>query len=192
MEAVAIAAPTRLTQYSQGSGCGCKIEPELLAQIVAGVTRQCRPDDLLVGIEHSDDAAVFRLSDQQALVFTTDFFTPIVDDPYLYGKIAAANALSDIYAMGGEPLLANAIVGFPAGQIEVGVVQQIMRGGTDVCTEAGIPLAGGHTINNPQPIFGLSAVGMIHPDRLKTNATARKGDLLLLTKPLGLGILTTG
>ncbi len=181
----------RLTEYSHGAGCGCKIDPATLHQILAGISNRCNGSDLLVGLEHSDDAAVYRLDDHQALVFTTDFFAPIVDDPYLYGRIAAANALSDVYAMGGDALLANAIVGFPVGKLSLETVQEMMRGGADTCEDAGIPLAGGHTIDNPQPIFGLSAIGMVLIDLVKTNAAAQVGDLLLLTKPLGIGIMTT-
>ncbi len=180
--------PIRLTQYSHGAGCGCKIEPATLHEILCQLSQTPRVDHLLVGLDHADDAAVFQISEHQALVFTTDFFTPIVDDPYLYGKIAAANALSDIYAMGGDPLLANAIVGFPVGKLSVDTVQNIMRGGADVCQQAGIPLAGGHTIDNPQPIFGLAALGTVRPDLLKTNATAKVGDVLILTKPLGIAV----
>jgi selenide,water dikinase len=184
-------ATTRLTEYSQAGGCGCKIEPSTLHQILANVPKRCDNESLLVGIENSDDAAVFKISPSQALVFTNDFQSPIVDDPYHFGWIAAANALSDVYAMGGAPLLANAIVGYPAGKLDVPVVQEIMRGGVEACKEAGIPLAGGHTINNPQPIYGLAVVGMVHPERVKTNAGARVGDVLLITKPLGIGIMAT-
>src|SRR4030065_559752 len=160
MESLAV----RLTQFSQGGGCGCKVEPETLHALLPKVPRKHANDSLLVGIENSDDAAVYRINEQQALVFTNDFFAPIVDDPYIYGRVAAANALSDGYARGGDPWLANAILGYPVGKITVETVQEIMRGGTDVCHEAGIPLAGGPTIDTPQPIYGLAGVGTVHPD----------------------------
>jgi selenide, water dikinase len=188
---VSVPSRTRLTEFSQGGGCGCKIEPATLRQILSNVPKRCDNEALLVGLENSDDAAVYRISPSQALVFTNDFQSPIVDDPYQFGWIAAANALSDVYAMGGAPLLANAIVGYPSGKIDVPVVQEIMRGGVEACKAAGIPLAGGHTINNPQPLYGLAVVGMLHPDCVKTNAGARAGDVLLITKPLGIGIMST-
>lgn len=181
----------RLTDLSHGGGCGCKIDPASLHEILAKVPKHALHEDLLVGIEHSDDAAVYRINSEQALVFTNDFFTATVDEPYTYGRIAAANALSDVYAMGGQPLLANAIVGFPVNQLPMTTMQDIMRGGVDVCKEANIPLAGGHSIDNPQPIFGLAVVGTIHPDKIKTNAAAKVGDVLLLTKPLGIGIMAS-
>ncbi len=181
----------RLTDLSHGGGCGCKIDPASLHEILANVPKHATTADLLVGIEHSDDAAVYRISDEQALVFTNDFFTATVDDGYIYGRIAAANALSDVYAMGGKPLMANAIVGFPVNVLPMNTMQEIMRGGVDVCKEAGIPLCGGHSIDNPQPIFGLAAVGTIHPKNIKTNSNAKVGDILLLTKPLGVGIMAS-
>ncbi len=181
----------RLTSLSRGGGCGCKIEPAALHAILAKVPKQFSNPSLLVGIENSDDAAVFQINEQQALVFTNDFFTATVDDPYTYGRIAAANSLSDIYAMGGDPILANAIVGFPVDKLSVESMQEIMRGGVDVCSEANVPLAGGHSIDNPQPIFGLAAVGIVRPDLVKTNAGSEVGDVLLLTKPLGIGIMAT-
>jgi selenide,water dikinase len=187
MEALAV----RLTQFSQGGGCGCKVEPETLHALLSNVPKKHSNKSLLVGIENSDDAAVYQINEHQALVFTNDFFAPIVDDPYIYGRVAAANALSDVYAMGGDPLVANAILGYPVGKLSVDTVQEIMRGGTDVCQEAGIPLAGGHTIDNPQPIYGLAAVGMVHPDMIKTNAASRVGDVLIITRPIGIGIMTT-
>ncbi len=182
---------TRLTEFSQGGGCGCKIDPSTLHQILSKIPKVCDDQALLVGIENSDDAAVFRINDTHALVVTNDFQSPIVDDPYQFGWIAAANALSDVYAMGGTPTLATAIVGYPSGKIEIPVVQEIMRGGAEACKAAGIPLAGGHTINNPQPIFGLAVVGLVHPNLIKMNSGARAGDVLLLTKPLGIGIMST-
>lgn len=181
----------RLTEISHGGGCGCKIDPASLNQILAKVPRSLQLKELLVGIENSDDAAVYQINEEQALVFTNDFFTATVDDPYTYGRIAAANALSDIYAMGGEPMLANAIVGFPVNVLSMEAMQNIMHGGVDVCKEAGIPLAGGHSIDNPQPVFGLAAIGMIHPGKVKTNSAARVGDVVLMTKPLGIGIMSS-
>ncbi|MDH5649256.1 MAG: selenide, water dikinase SelD [Gammaproteobacteria bacterium] len=181
----------RLTSLSRGGGCGCKIEPAALHDILAKVPKQSTDPRLLVGIENSDDAAIYQINEQQALVFTNDFFTATVDDPYIYGRIAAANSLSDIYAMGGDPILANAIVGFPVDKLSVDTMQEIMRGGVDVCADANVPLAGGHSIDNPQPIFGLAAVGIIRPDLVKTNSGTKAGDVLLLTKPLGIGILAS-
>ena len=186
-----VAKPVRLTELSHGGGCGCKIDPASLHEILAKVPKTHITPDLIVGIEHSDDAAVFRISDDTALVFTNDFFTATVDDPYIYGRIAAANALSDIYAMGGTPIMANAIVGFPVNTLDMECMQEIMHGGVDVCRDANIPLSGGHSIDNPQPIFGLAAVGKVHPTRVKTNSGARVGDILLLTKPLGIGVMAS-
>lgn len=181
----------RLTDFSKGGGCGCKIEPATLHQVLSKVPKRCDNQALLVGIENSDDAAVIKINESQALVFTTDFQSPIVDDPFRFGWIASANALSDVYAMGATPMLATAIVGFPVGEVEIDDVQEIMRGGVEACKAAAIPLAGGHTINNPQPIFGLAAAGVIHPNLVKTNSGARIGDVLLLTKPLGIGVMST-
>ena len=189
------AAPTastltpRLTSLSHGGGCGCKIAPGVLTQILqssgaAGVM----PPELLVGIETADDAAVYQLNDSQALVATTDFFMPIVDDPYEFGRIAATNALSDVYAMGGRPIMALALVAMPVNQLPVDVIAAIIRGGQDVCRAAGIPIAGGHTIDSVEPIYGLVAMGLVHPDRVRRNAGARAGDLLVLAKPLGVGV----
>jgi selenide, water dikinase len=181
----------RLTSFSHAGGCGCKIDPTALHQILEKVPKQWSQSDLLVGIENNDDAAVMRINEHESLVFSCDFSTPIVDDPYLYGRIAAANALSDIYAMGANPIIANAIVGFPVNKLPMDAMQEIMRGAVEICQDAGIPLAGGHSIDNPQPIFGLSVIGMAHTHLVKTNAGARVGDLLLLTKPLGIGILAS-
>ena len=179
----------RLTQLSHGGGCGCKIAPALLADVLRALPRmQCFPD-LLVGTETSDDAAVYRLNDEQALVATTDFFMPIVDDPFDFGRIAATNAISDIYAMGGRPILALAIVGMPINALPMEAIQQILAGGASVCAQAGIPLAGGHSIDAPEPIYGLVALGLVHPDQVKRNSQARDGDVLILGKPLGIGIL---
>ena len=179
----------RLTSLSHGGGCGCKIAPGVLSDILrssgaAGFV----PPQLLVGIETSDDAAVYRLNDDQALVATTDFFMPIVDDPYEFGRIAATNALSDVYAMGGTPIMALALVAMPVNQLPLEVIGAIVRGGQDVCRAAGIPIAGGHTIDSVEPIYGLVAMGLVHPDRVRRNAGARAGDLLVLAKPLGVGV----
>ena len=179
----------RLTSLSHGGGCGCKIAPGVLSDILrssgaAGFV----PPQLLVGIETSDDAAVYRLNDEQALVATTDFFMPIVDDPYEFGRIAATNALSDVYAMGGTPIMALALVAMPVNQLPLEVIGAIVRGGQDVCRAAGIPIAGGHTIDSVEPIYGLVAMGLVHPDRLRRNADARPGDVLVLGKPLGVGV----
>ena len=179
----------RLTQLSHGGGCGCKIAPAVLADMLKALPQtQCFPD-LLVGTETADDAAVYRLNDTQALVATTDFFMPIVDDPFDFGRIAATNAISDIYAMGGKPILALAIVGMPINTLPMEAIQQILAGGASICARAGIPLAGGHSIDAPEPIYGLVALGLVHPDKVKRNSQARDGDVLILGKPLGIGIL---
>ncbi len=179
----------RLTQLSHGGGCGCKIAPAMLADMLKTMPQAALFPDLLVGTETADDAAVYRINDEQALVATTDFFMPIVDDPFDFGRIAATNAISDIYAMGGKPILALAIVGMPINALPVTAIQKILEGGASVCTAAGIPLAGGHSIDAPEPIYGLVALGLVHPDRLKRNSSARAGDVLILGKPLGVGIL---
>jgi len=187
-----IAEPQRrLTSFAKGGGCGCKMDPEELGRLLAKFPKDQFSPELLVGIENSDDAAVYRISDSDALVFSNDFHTPTVDDPYVFGRAAAANALSDIYAMGGRPIMANAIVGFPVDEVSTEVLQETMRGGTDVCKEVEIPLSGGHSIVNPQPIFGLAAIGRIHPGRIKTNGGAKAGDEIILTKPLGVGVLAS-
>ena len=180
----------RLTQFSHGGGCGCKIAPAVLTEILASSPVRGLPKELLVGSETSDDAAVYRLNDKQALVATTDFFTPIVDDPYDFGRIAATNAISDIYAMGGRPIFALALVGMPLEKLPVSVIQKILEGGESVCAEAGIPIAGGHSIDTLEPIYGLVALGLVHPDRVKRNSSAQAGDSLILGKPLGVGILS--
>src|SRR5512134_1805964 len=180
----------RLTQYSHGGGCGCKIAPAVLADLLAASPMRKLPAELLVGTETADDAAVYRLNDRQALVATTDFFTPIVDDPLDFGRIAATNALSDIYAMGGRPIFALAVVGMPLDKLPVAVIRRILEGGESVCAEAGIPVAGGHSIDTVEPIYGLVGLGLVHPDRVKRNSSARAGDLLVLGKPLGIGILS--
>jgi len=180
----------RLTEFSHGGGCGCKIAPAVLSEILSSAPIRGLPKDLLVGTETADDAAVYRLNDTQALVATTDFFTPIVDDPYDFGRIAATNALSDIYAMGGKPIMALAIVGMPLEKLPVSVIQKILAGGESVCAAVGIPIAGGHSIDTLEPIYGLVALGLVHPAKVKKNSTARAGDVLVLGKPLGVGILS--
>ena len=178
----------RLTSLSHGGGCGCKIAPGLLSEILKGTARMPMPPELLVGIETSDDAAVYKLNDTQALVATTDFFMPIVDDPFDFGRIAATNAISDVYAMGGRPIFALALVGMPINVLPVETIRRILEGGERVCQAAGIPIAGGHTIDSVEPIYGLVVMGLVHPDRVKRNSDARAGDRLVLGKPLGVGI----
>jgi selenide, water dikinase len=181
---------TRLTSLSHGGGCGCKISPGILAELLKGAAPGANFDDLLVGRETSDDAAVYRLNDAQAIVSTTDFFMPIVDDPFDFGRIAATNALSDIYAMGGRPLLALAIVGMPINTLSHDSIRDILRGGEAVCAHAGIPIAGGHSIDSVEPIYGLAVTGVVDPKKVKRNSQARDGDLLILSKPLGIGIFS--
>jgi selenide, water dikinase len=180
---------TRLTALAHGGGCGCKLSPAVLRELLSGMPAMQSFPDLLVGIETGDDAAVYRISDDLAVVATTDFFMPIVDDPYDFGRIAAANALSDVYAMGGRPIMALAILGMPLGKIEPATVSAILAGGASICAKAGIPVAGGHSIDAPEPIYGLVAIGLVDPRRVLTNAGAKAGDRLLLTKPLGVGII---
>ena len=180
----------RLTEFAHGGGCGCKIAPGMLSQLLEDSTAGAMFPELLVGYEHADDAAVYRLNDSQALVATTDFFTPVVDDPFDFGRIAAANAISDIYAMGASPVMALAVVGMPVDKLPVEVFRQILSGGEAVCREAGIPIAGGHSIDSPEPIYGLVALGLVHPDKLKRNTEAHAGDDVVLGKPLGVGILS--
>ncbi len=180
----------KLTQFSHGGGCGCKIAPAVLHEILARTPPMEGFADLLVGTESSDDAAVYRLNDEQAVIATTDFFMPIVDDAYDFGRIAATNALSDIYAMGGKPLFALALVGMPIAKLPVATIQQILAGGEAVCRAAGIPIAGGHSIDAPEPIYGLAAIGLVHPARVKRNDRARAGDALILGKPIGVGVLS--
>jgi selenide,water dikinase len=181
----------RLTSFAHGGGCGCKVEPTELKRILMNVPKLGPHPNLLVGLENGDDAAVFQINGDQALVFTNDFQTPLVDDPYIYGCAAASNALSDVYAMGGTPIMATAIAGFPIHDVKTEALQEIMRGAIDICARAGVPLAGGHTIENPQPIFGLAVAGTIHPKRIKTNSGSRPGDKVIITKPLGIGILAS-
>ncbi|MBA3034447.1 MAG: selenide, water dikinase SelD [Gammaproteobacteria bacterium] len=180
----------RLTEFSHGGGCGCKIAPAVLSRLLAESPLRTLPADLLVGVETADDAAVYRFNDTQAVVATTDFFTPIVDDPFDFGRIAATNALSDVYAMGGTPIFALAIVGMPLDKLPEEVIRQILAGGESVCAAAGIPIAGGHSIDVLEPIYGLVGIGIVHPAHLKKNAGAKDGDVLILGKPLGIGILS--
>ncbi|GLT23654.1 selenide, water dikinase [Zoogloea oryzae] len=182
-------APLRLTELSHGGGCGCKIAPAVLSEMLAHMPAAQPFANLMVGTETADDAAVWRLNDEQALIATTDFFMPIVDDPFDFGRIAATNALSDVYAMGGTPIMALAIVGMPVNKLPLEAIGRILEGGASVCAQAGIPVAGGHSIDSPEPIYGLVALGIAHPDIIKRNADAKEGDVLILGKPLGVGIL---
>jgi len=183
-------AEPRLTSLSHGGGCGCKIAPGVLSEILKGTSTMPVPPQLLVGIETADDAAVYQLNDEQALIATTDFFMPIVDDPYDFGRIAATNAISDVYAMGGTPILALALVGMPINVLSTATIGRILEGGNAVCRAAGIPIAGGHTIDSVEAIYGLVALGLVHPKRVKRNADAKVGDRLILGKPLGVGVLS--
>jgi selenide,water dikinase len=183
--------PIRLTQYSHGAGCGCKISPKVLDIIVAGSGLQNLDPKLWVGNASRDDAAVYAIDEARGVVSTTDFFMPIVDDPFDFGRIAATNAISDIYAMGGTPLMAIAILGWPVNVLPPEVAREVVRGGRSVCEAAGIPLAGGHSIDAPEPIFGLAVTGLVEKRHMKRNDTAQVGCRLYLTKPLGVGILTT-
>ena len=180
----------KLTSFSHGGGCGCKIAPGVLSEILRNSSGFPVPAALMVGIETSDDAAVYRLNDTQALIATTDFFMPIVDDPFDFGRIAATNAISDVYAMGGTPIMALALVAMPIAQLPLDVIGQVIRGGESVCAAAGIPIAGGHTIDSVEPIYGLVVLGLVHPDRVKRNSDARDGDVLILGKPIGVGVLS--
>jgi len=181
----------KLTQYSHGAGCGCKIAPKILDEILTSNFATPDNDKLIVGNHSKDDAAVYDLGDGTALISTTDFFMPIVDDPYEFGRIASANAISDVYAMGGKPILAIAILGWPINILPPSVAQKVIEGSRSICMEAGIPLAGGHSIDSPEPIFGLAVNGLVPVKNIKQNNLAKEGDLLFLTKPLGVGILTT-
>ncbi|MDT3529862.1 selenide, water dikinase SelD [Stenotrophomonas pavanii] len=184
-------APQRLTSLAHGGGCGCKIAPGVLTELLRGVPALPAPPELLVGRETSDDAAVYRLDDRQAIVATTDFFMPIVDDPFDFGRIAATNALSDLYAMGARPLFALAIVGMPINTLPQDTIRAILQGGERACADAGIMVAGGHSIDSVEPIYGLAAIGVLDPQRLKRNADARAGDVLVLGKPLGVGVYSS-
>ena len=180
----------RLTSLAHGGGCGCKIAPSVLHDILRRTPAAAAFPDLLVGTETGDDAAVWRLNAGQALVATTDFFMPVVDDPFDFGRIAATNALSDVYAMGGTPIFALALVGMPVDVLPVETIARVLEGGASVCAAAGVPVAGGHSIDSVEPIYGLVALGLVHPDRVLTNRGAREGDVLILTKPLGVGVLS--
>ncbi len=180
----------RLTSLAHGGGCGCKIAPGVLRDILSNMKGFALPPQLLVGIDTSDDAAVYLLNDQQALIATTDFFMPVVDDPFDFGRIAATNAISDVYAMGGTPIFALALVGMPINVLSTDTIGQILAGGQSVCQAAGIPIAGGHSIDSVEPIYGLVVLGLAHPSRIKRNASAQAGDVLVLGKPLGVGVLS--
>ena len=180
----------RLTSLAHGGGCGCKIAPGVLSDILKASPFRNLPAALLAGSENNEDAAVYQLNAHQAIIATTDFFTPIVDDPFDFGRIAATNAISDIYAMGGQPIFALALLGMPINVLPIDVIQKITAGGESVCAEAGIPIAGGHSIDTVEPIYGLVVLGIVHPDKLKRNSGARVGDCLILGKPLGVGVLS--
>ena len=181
---------TRLTALAHGGGCGCKLSPAVLRELLSHMPAIQGFPDLLVGIETGDDAAVYRINSEQAVVATTDFFMPIVDDPFDFGRIAAANALSDVYAMGGQPIMALAIMGMPLGKIAPETVRAILAGGAAICASAGIPIAGGHSIDSPEPIYGLAVIGLANPDRLLRNSGAKPGDTLILSKALGVGVIS--
>ena len=180
----------RLTSFSHGGGCGCKIAPGVLSEILRNSGGGFIPKELMVGIETADDAAVYRLNDEQALIATTDFFMPIVDDPFDFGRIAATNAISDVYAMGGTPIMALALVAMPVNQLPIEVIGRIIAGGEAICQQAGIPIAGGHTIDSVEPIYGLVVMGLVHPGKVRRNSDARAGDVLVLGKALGVGVLS--
>ena len=188
---IMIPEPIKLTQYSHGAGCGCKISPKVLDEILKTGIRTPHDKKLLVGNQSNDDAAVYDLGNGLALISTTDFFMPVVDDAFDFGRIAAANSISDVYAMGGKPILALAVLGWPVEKLPAELAMKIMDGGRTICAEAGIHLAGGHSIDSPEPIFGLAVTGMVPINNLKKNNTAEAEDLLFLTKPLGTGILST-
>jgi selenide,water dikinase len=181
----------RLTQFSKASGCGCKIAPAVLEEILSGCKQDTVFKNLLVGNETKDDAAVYELDDGNCIISTTDFFTPIVDDPFDFGKISACNAISDIYAMGGKPLMAVAILGWPVDKIPTAIAQQVIKGAQEICTKAGIPLAGGHSVDTQEPLFGLAVTGMVKKQHIKKNHTVKEKDILYITKPLGIGVLST-
>jgi selenide,water dikinase len=182
------AEKTRLTTLAHGGGCGCKLAPSVLQELLRDKKTPVHFQQLLVGTETGDDAAVWRLNEETCIIATTDFFMPMVDDPFDFGRIAAANALSDIYAMGGRPLMALAILGMPLGALSVEAVREILRGGDSLCAEAGIPVAGGHSIDCPEPVFGLAVTGSCRPEHIRRNSEARAGDALILTKPIGIGV----
>lgn len=182
--------PIRLSSLAHGGGCGCKIAPGVLSDILKASPFKDLPAALLAGNENNEDAAVYQLNPEQAIIATTDFFTPIVDDPYDFGRIAATNAISDVYAMGGQPIFALALLGMPINVLPLDVIRKITEGGQAVCAQAGIPIAGGHSIDTVEPIYGLVVLGLVHPDKLKRNNGARVGDSLILGKPLGVGVLS--
>jgi selenide,water dikinase len=190
MQDIATLEPVRLTSLAHGGGCGCKLAPGVLAEILAGMPAGAGFANLMVGTETSDDAAVWRLNDDQALVATTDFFMPVVDDPGDFGRIAATNAISDVYAMGAKPIFALALVGMPVSRLAPEMIRAILAGGAAACAGAGIPVAGGHSIDSVEPIYGLAVLGLVHPDKILTNRGARVGDALVLTKALGVGVLS--
>ncbi|HEY1038554.1 MAG TPA: selenide, water dikinase SelD, partial [Bacteroidia bacterium] len=181
----------KLTQYSKASGCGCKIAPAVLEEILQGTKSKEVFSSLLVGNESKDDAAVYETENGNCIISTTDFFTPIVDDPFDFGKISACNAISDVYAMGGKPLMAIAILGWPVDKIPVMHAQEVIKGAQEMCRLAGIPLAGGHSVDTQEPLFGLSVTGTVKKEHLKRNNSIKENDLLYLTKPLGIGIMST-
>jgi len=183
-------AEPRLTSLSHGGGCGCKIAPGVLSEILKSTVGMPIPKELLVGIETADDAAVYQLNEEQALIATTDFFMPIVDDPFDFGRIAATNAISDVYAMGGRPIMALALVGMPINVLSTATIGRVLEGGASICRTAGIPIAGGHTIDSVEAIYGLVALGLVHPKHVKRNADAQPGDVLVLGKPLGVGVMS--
>jgi selenide,water dikinase len=185
-----VAEEIRLTQFSHGAGCGCKIAPKVLDEILQNA-HAYRGDNLIVGNNTKDDAAVYDLGNGSGLISTTDFFMPIVDDPFYFGRIAAANAISDVYAMGGKPIMALAVLGWPLSKLSTAIAKRVIEGGLSACSEAGIPLAGGHSIDSPEPIFGLSVNGLVSLANLKQNNTAEEGDVLFLTKRIGVGIFST-
>jgi selenide,water dikinase len=191
-ETQAVSPIPRLTSLAHGGGCGCKLAPAVLRDILGQMPAAAPFADLLVGTETSDDAAVWRLNDGQALVATTDFFMPMVDDPFDFGRIAATNAISDVYAMGATPIFALAIVGMPVDKLPVETIQGVLAGGASACAQAGIPIAGGHSIDSVEPIYGLVVLGLVHPDKVLTNRDGQAGDLLVLTKALGVGVLSAG
>src|SRR5476651_116780 len=182
------APAVRLTSLAHGGGCGCKLAPSVLRQLLADQPLAHPYRQLLVGTETGDDAAVWQLDDETCIIATTDFFMPMVDDPFDFGRIAAANAISDIYAMGGRPLMALAILGMPVGKIPTEMVREILKGGSSVCATAGIPVAGGHSIDCPEPVYGLAVIGTCRPDQVRRNSGAKAGDALILTKAVGVGI----
>ena len=181
----------KLTQFSKASGCGCKIAPAVLEEILSGCKQNITFSNLLVGNETKDDAAVYELEDGNCIISTTDFFTPIVDDAFDFGKISACNAISDIYAMGGKPLMAVAILGWPVDKIPAAIAQQVIKGAQEICTKAGIPLAGGHSVDTQEPLFGLAVTGIVKKENIKKNNAVKENDIFYLTKPLGIGILST-